>query len=91
MTNCISFNKVKIGLPSKIVIRLIWLYQKTLSPDHGGLSLFYSLGGGCRFRPTCSEYALGAIVKYGLLKGTIKSIFRIVRCNPWSKGGWDPP
>ena len=44
----------------------------------------------CRFTPTCSEYALEAIEKYGPFKGTFLSIKRILRCNPFSKGGYDP-
>jgi len=44
----------------------------------------------CRFYPTCSEYAIGAIIKYGVLKGSIKSMYRILRCNPLNKGGYDP-
>lgn len=45
----------------------------------------------CRFYPTCSEYAILAIKKYGALKGTLKAIWRILRCNPFSKGGIDYP
>jgi len=67
---------------SKLVISLIRFYQKRISP------LF---GPKCRFYPTCSEYAVLAIKKYGLLKGLIKAIFRILRCNPLSKGGIDYP
>jgi hypothetical protein len=71
------------------ILRLIRLYQKTLSFDHGPLSFLYS-EGFCRFQPTCSEYAYQAIKKYGLLKGGLLGIWRILRCNPWSKGGYDP-
>ncbi len=45
----------------------------------------------CRYVPTCSEYSIQALQKYGLLKGTAKSIWRVLRCNPFSKGGYDPP
>lgn len=44
----------------------------------------------CKFRPTCSEYTAQAIEKYGLVKGIILGLWRILRCNPWSKGGDDP-
>lgn len=44
----------------------------------------------CKFYPTCSQYALEAIQKYGVLKGGIMSIKRILRCNPFNKGGYDP-
>jgi len=74
---------------SKIAIGLIKFYQKTLSFDHGPLKIFYP-HGFCRFNPTCSEYGLEAIKKYGIIKGGIKTIWRILRCNPWNKGGNDP-
>ncbi|NPA80491.1 MAG: membrane protein insertion efficiency factor YidD [Thermotogae bacterium] len=45
----------------------------------------------CRYVPTCSEYSIEALQKYGLIKGGAKSLWRILRCNPFSKGGWDPP
>ena len=44
----------------------------------------------CRFEPTCSEYAIQAIKRYGALKGTAKAAWRILRCNPWNPGGYDP-
>ena len=45
----------------------------------------------CRFHPTCSEYAIGALEQYGLAKGSLKAILRVARCNPWSAGGIDLP
>jgi len=79
-----------IEIPKKIAIALIKFYQKTLSPDHG---LFKSLFpyGYCKFTPTCSEYGHKAIEKYGLIKGGFKTAYRILRCNPFSKGGEDLP
>ncbi|MCX5679245.1 MAG: membrane protein insertion efficiency factor YidD [Candidatus Omnitrophica bacterium] len=44
----------------------------------------------CRFHPSCSEYACLAVEKYGVMKGLVKSIWRILRCNPFSPGGYDP-
>lgn len=44
----------------------------------------------CRFSPTCSEYTIRAVKKYGVALGLWKGLYRIVRCNPWSKGGYDP-
>lgn len=73
------------------ILRLIRFYQKTFSPDHGYFSLIHPWPGACKFQPTCSEYAYQAIEKYGLLKGVIKSLRRILRCHPWAKGGWDKP
>ncbi|MGZ4320362.1 MAG: membrane protein insertion efficiency factor YidD [Gaiellaceae bacterium] len=43
----------------------------------------------CKYHPSCSQYASDALHKYGLLKGTAKAVWRILRCNPWSKGGVD--
>ncbi len=74
---------------SWLAIKIIKIYQKTVSFDHGVFRFFYPYGY-CRFRPTCSEYSIQAIKKYGILKGGIKSIKRILRCHPWSKGGYDP-
>lgn len=64
-----------------IFVSLIKLYQKIISP------LFPP---SCRFYPTCSEYAVQSITKYGILKGGIKAVWRILRCNPFNKGGIDP-
>lgn len=75
--------------PSWLIIKIIKIYQKTISFDHSILKVFFPYGY-CRFRPTCSEYSVQAIQKYGILKGGIKSIKRILRCHPWSKGGYDP-
>ena len=65
----------------KIFIFLIEKYQKYISP---------LLGNNCRFYPTCSEYTKQAIEKYGIFKGMFYGIGRIIRCNPFSKGGYDP-
>ncbi len=75
--------------PSRLAIKIIKFYQKTISFDHGVLKIFFP-NGYCRYYPTCSEYSLQAIKKYGIIKGGIKSAWRILRCNPWSKGGYDP-
>lgn len=72
----------------RIMVSIIRGYQKTISPDHGWLS-----GGKqriCRFHPTCSEYTIQAIEKYGTFKGVGMGIWRILRCNPFNKGGFDP-
>lgn len=73
----------------KILVTLIKLYQKTLSFDHGPLKFLYP-HGFCRFYPSCSQYGLEAVEKYGIIKGVRKAIWRIIRCNPWNKGGNDP-
>ncbi|MFA5130559.1 MAG: membrane protein insertion efficiency factor YidD [Patescibacteria group bacterium] len=69
---------------------LIRLYQKTLSPDHGWFSWSRKFPR-CKYYPTCSQYAHDAIGKYGVIRGGVKSIWRMMRCNPWSKGGVDLP
>ena len=48
------------------------------------------LGNGCRFHPTCSAYALGALEKHGAVKGSFLTALRILRCNPWGGQGYDP-
>lgn len=73
----------------RAIIFCIRLYQKTLSPDHGPLGKFRILGC-CRYRPTCSQYTIDSIQKKGVTKGLILASYRIIRCNPFSKGGWDP-
>jgi len=72
-----------------IALRLIRFYQKTLSFDHGMLSYLFP-HGYCRFQPTCSEYAHQAVAKYGVIKGGLMAFWRVLRCNPFNKGGHDP-
>jgi putative membrane protein insertion efficiency factor len=69
-------------LPRNLLIACVRLYQITLSPF---------LGQQCRFQPTCSRYFIGAIEKYGAVRGSLKGTWRICRCNPWCQGGYDPP
>jgi len=66
----------------KLFIGLIKFYRKYLS----GMKTMPT----CQFIPTCSEYVIEAIAKYGALKGGLLTIWRILRCNPFSKGGYDP-
>jgi len=73
----------------KTVLKVIRVYQKTLSFDHGFFSFLFP-DGFCRFHPTCSEYGYAAIEKYGVFHGGAKAIWRVIRCNPFSKGGLDP-
>ncbi|MFA7314860.1 MAG: membrane protein insertion efficiency factor YidD [Candidatus Magasanikbacteria bacterium] len=77
-------------LPRLPILFLIKIYQKTLSPDHGWFKLLYPQGY-CRFYPTCSEYGYEIIKKKGLIVGIPKALWRIIRCNPWSRGGIDLP
>ncbi len=83
------FGTFLFNIPKKVVILIIKFYQKTLSFDHGPLKNIYP-HGFCRFYPSCSEYGIQAFEKYGVIKGGILTIWRILRCNPWNKGGNDP-
>ncbi len=74
--------------PRFLLLKVIRLYQKTLSFDHGWLSRLYP-HGFCQFYPSCSEYGYQAIEHHGLIKGTRLTLWRILRCNPFSKGGID--
>lgn len=74
----------------KIILSIIKTYQKTLSPDHSFWAKTYHPHGYCRFYPTCSQYSYEAIEKYGIVRGSVKAGYRVLRCNPWSKGGIDP-
>ncbi|MBR2453115.1 MAG: membrane protein insertion efficiency factor YidD [Clostridia bacterium] len=69
-------------LLSFIIIKGISFYRHVISPLKPP---------SCRFYPTCSEYAILAIQKYGPFKGSLKAVWRILRCNPFSKGGIDMP
>jgi len=66
----------------KLAVQSINFYQKAISPG---------LGKNCRFYPSCSHYAALAIEKDGFLKGSFKSIIRILKCGPWHQGGVDLP
>ena len=66
----------------KVFIGLIKFYRNYIS----GLKPYST----CKFTPTCSEYGIEAIEKYGACKGGLLTIWRILRCNPFSKGGFDP-
>ena len=68
----------------KIIIKLIIWYQKNISLWLDSKNI------KCKYYPTCSEYTKQAIEKYGVLKGGLLGMWRIIRCNPFSKGGYDP-
>lgn len=70
------------NLPRLPVLALIRLYQLTISRALPG--------GVCRFYPTCSHYSYQAIAKYGLFKGGWMAVWRVLRCQPFSAGGYDP-
>ena len=68
----------------KLGILLISFYKKYISP------IFHFFGIECKYYPTCSEYTKHAIEKYGFFKGIFLGFIRILKCNPFSKGGYDP-
>lgn len=69
-------------IPSHLLIAMVRIYQWTLSPI---------IGRQCRFEPTCSNYFIGAVRRYGAVRGAIRGGLRICRCHPWNPGGYDPP
>lgn len=64
-----------------ILIKLIHFYRKYISPR---------TMPSCKYIPTCSQYGLEAIERFGALKGGALTVWRVLRCNPWSRGGYDP-
>ncbi len=70
------------AIPGLLVIGMVRLYQLLLSPF---------LGGRCRFHPSCSQYFIEAVQKYGVLSGSWRGVRRIMRCHPLHPGGYDPP
>lgn len=71
----------RAGIAQRALIALARLYQATLSRW---------LGGQCRFSPTCSNYFIEAVWKKGAIRGLFMGLWRICRCHPFSKGGYDP-
>jgi putative membrane protein insertion efficiency factor len=69
-------------LPADVLVGTVRLYQIFLSPI---------VGRSCRYEPTCSRYFIGAVRKYGAVRGSLRGIWRICRCHPFHRGGYDPP
>ena len=65
----------------RVFVAPIRVYQRLLSPI---------LGPRCKYYPSCSEYAAQAITRFGILRGLVLAGWRLLRCNPWSRGGFDP-
>ena len=76
-----SLKTKKSSIPAALLLWFIKFYQKRISPI---------LGANCRFRPSCSQYTLEAVEKYGFIKGSLLGTWRIMRCNPFNSGGFDP-
>lgn len=68
-------------LAAMILLAPIRLYQRVISP---------ALPRRCKYEPTCSRYAVRAVEEYGILRGLVLATWRLLRCNPWSDGGYDP-
>ena len=71
-----------VELPASVLIGGVRLYQIFLGPV---------FGGRCRFHPSCSVYFIEAVRKHGAASGSIRGVWRILRCHPWNAGGYDPP
>jgi putative membrane protein insertion efficiency factor len=65
----------------RALVLLIRAYQRLISP---------AFGNRCKYYPSCSEYAAQAIARFGILRGLVLAAWRLMRCNPWSHGGFDP-
>ena len=72
-------------LPARTLVGVVRIYQWTLGP------LISWRGSVCRFHPSCSEYFIQAVEKYGAISGSWKGVRRVLRCHPWHPGGYDPP
>ncbi len=79
MTSAVKFFS---NISKSIILFMLKAYKLMISPY---------LGNNCKYYPTCSAYMAQAVEKYGVLRGLVKGAYRILRCNPFSKGGYDPP
>jgi len=78
------------NLPKIALLKCIVFYQKSGWFHRPILKMLFLSDSACRFTPTCSQYTYQAVEKYGAMKGLYLGIRRIIRCHPWSKGGFDP-
>jgi putative membrane protein insertion efficiency factor len=70
-----------LATPRSLIVLLLRFYQRWISP---------AFGQRCRYYPSCSEYAVQAVQRFGILRGLTLAAWRLLRCNPWSRGGVDP-
>lgn len=75
------FRRTAVRVLRALATAPIVVYQRTISP---------AVPRRCKYEPTCSRYALDAIRTYGILRGIVLAVWRVLRCNPWSDGGYDP-
>lgn len=74
----------------KFILSAIRLYQRFLNLNNPIMKSFFGVNNACRFNPTCSDYMYEAIEKHDIITGLLMGFRRIVRCHPWSPGGFDP-
>lgn len=73
------------------VERLLAIYKRWLAPGmHAVGGALTPMASACRYQPTCSEYAAVAIARHGWIRGCALAVWRVLRCHPWSRGGFDP-
>jgi putative membrane protein insertion efficiency factor len=70
-----------VSIAAKVVLAPIAAYRKAISP---------AIPQRCKYEPSCSRYAAQAISRFGILRGLVLAGWRLLRCNPWSHGGFDP-
>lgn len=75
------FARTASRLARSLLTAPVVVYQRLISPV---------LPRRCKYEPTCSRYAIDAIGSYGILRGVVLAVWRVLRCNPWSDGGYDP-
>ena len=80
-------SKIEVNPLQHILVFAIRMYRWTVSPAQ---IFLFGAGSGCRYTPTCSQYALDAVQKHGALSGTVLAAKRICRCHPWADCGHDP-
>jgi putative membrane protein insertion efficiency factor len=74
----------------EVILKSIKFYRKFRFFHSHLFKILFLTDSVCRFSPTCSEYTYQAVQKYGAVRGVRMGIFRIMKCHPWSKGGYDP-
>ena len=76
-----TLNRIPDSFPTRVAVALIRVYQRVLSPV---------FPPSCRYSPSCSQYAIEAIGRFGVIRGGWKSLRRLLRCHPFHPGGYDP-